>query len=123
MSTPERALTLVAVEAAPAEAATGAVAFKDALLVAIAAGLGYGFDSYAVNIYSLVLPLIAITLHASLGLLGVVGSIFQVGYTIGFAGLGPTIPFLATAGLWLLTIAGYLLGPETRGRELEEVQI
>jgi len=27
--------------------------------------------------------------------------------------------FLATAGLWALTIIGYLLGPETAGRELE----
>ena len=30
--------------------------FKQALFVAVTAGLGYGFDSYAVNIYGLVLP-------------------------------------------------------------------
>ncbi len=41
----------------------------------------------------------------------------------GIAAYGPTIPFLATSLLWLLTIAGYLLGPETAGRELEEVQL
>ncbi len=41
----------------------------------------------------------------------------------GIAEVGPTIPFLATAGLWVLTIIGYLLGPETAGRELEEVQL
>jgi putative MFS transporter len=46
---------------------------------------------------------------------------FLVGW--GMAMVGPTIPFLATAGLWVLTIIGYLIGPETAGRELEEVQL
>jgi putative MFS transporter len=41
----------------------------------------------------------------------------------GIAEYGPTAPFLATSGLWVLTIIGYLLGPETAGRELEEVQL
>src|SRR5579875_3140138 len=35
------------------------IAFKDAMLVAIAAGLGYGFDAYAVNIFGIVGPLLA----------------------------------------------------------------
>lgn len=56
--------------------------------MALSAGLGYGFDAYAVNIYSLVLPLIAISLHLSLGLQGLIGSIFLVGYTIGTIGFG-----------------------------------
>ena len=46
---------------------------------------------------------------------------FLVG--LGIAAYGPTIPFLATSVLWLASIAGYLLGPETAGRELEEVQV
>jgi putative MFS transporter len=46
---------------------------------------------------------------------------FLVGW--GIAQFGPTLPFLATAVLWLSTIVGYLLGPETRGKELEEVQL
>ncbi len=46
---------------------------------------------------------------------------FLVG--LGIAAYGPTVPFLATSALWLLSIAGYLLGPETAGRELEDVQI
>ncbi|MBV9521605.1 MAG: MFS transporter [Alphaproteobacteria bacterium] len=46
---------------------------------------------------------------------------FLVG--LGIAAFGPTIPFLLTSGLWVLTIIGYLLGPETHGRELEEVQL
>jgi putative MFS transporter len=41
----------------------------------------------------------------------------------GIAHYGPTIPFLATSGLWVLTIIGYLIGPETSGKELEEVQL
>jgi putative MFS transporter len=28
---------------------------------------------------------------------------------------------VASAGLWLLTIVGYLLGPETRGKSLEQI--
>ncbi|HUH85819.1 MAG TPA: MFS transporter, partial [Stellaceae bacterium] len=46
---------------------------------------------------------------------------FLVGW--GIASFGPTIPFLATAGLWVGTIIGYLMGPETQGRELEDVQL
>jgi putative MFS transporter len=41
----------------------------------------------------------------------------------GIASLGPTIPFVASAGLWVLPVIGYLLGPETSRRELEEVQL
>ena len=44
---------------------------------------------------------------------------FLVGWSI--ATYGPTIPFLATAALWIGTIIGYLIGPETSGKELEEV--
>lgn len=57
-------------------------------MVALAAGLGYGFDSYAVNIYSLVLPGIQATLNTSLSVLGIIGSIFLVGYTVGTIGFG-----------------------------------
>ena len=32
------------------------IPFKQALLVALAAGLGYGFDSYAVNIFGMLSP-------------------------------------------------------------------
>jgi putative MFS transporter len=41
----------------------------------------------------------------------------------GITQYGPTGPFLATAGLWVLTIIGYLMGPGTAGKELEEVQL
>jgi MFS transporter, putative metabolite:H+ symporter len=62
--------------------------FKQALFVAVTAGLGYGFDSYAVNIYGLVLPEIKKTLHITDAQAGYVGSIFLLGYTIGTIGFG-----------------------------------
>lgn len=60
-----------------------AVPFKQALLVAIAAGLGYGFDSYAVNIFGMLSPLMVKELDISVKAIGVIGSLFLVGYTIG----------------------------------------
>jgi putative MFS transporter len=62
--------------------------FRQALFVAVTAGLGYGFDSYAVNIYGLVLPEIKRTLHISDAQAGYIGSIFLLGYTIGTIGFG-----------------------------------
>lgn len=64
------------------------IPLKQSLLVALAAGLGYGFDSYAVNIYGLVLPGIRETLDVSLTTMGAIGSIFLVGYAIGTIGFG-----------------------------------
>lgn len=61
---------------------------KDALTVALAAGLGYGFDAYAVNIYGLVLPTIAASLAIGSKTAGVIGSIFLIGYTLGTIGFG-----------------------------------
>ncbi|HZU49186.1 MAG TPA: MFS transporter, partial [Mycobacterium sp.] len=62
--------------------------FTQALFVAVTAGLGYGFDSYAVNIYGLVLPEIKKTLHITEARAGYIGSIFLLGYTIGTIGFG-----------------------------------
>ncbi|MQA06251.1 MAG: MFS transporter [Streptosporangiales bacterium] len=64
------------------------VPFKQALLVALAAGMGYGFDSYAVNIYSIVLPSIRESMGMTLNVAGIIGSIFLVGYTVGTIGFG-----------------------------------
>lgn len=61
---------------------------KDALLVALAAGLGYGFDAYAVNLYGLLLPSISAALGFGSGIAGVVGSIFLIGYTLGTMAFG-----------------------------------
>lgn len=61
---------------------------RPAVFVAVTAGLGYGFDSYAVNIYGLVLPEIKTTLQITETQAGYIGSIFLVGYTIGTIGFG-----------------------------------
>jgi MFS transporter, putative metabolite:H+ symporter len=67
---------------------TAPATFRQALFVAVTAGLGYGFDSYAVNIYGLVLPEIKRTLHITDAQAGYIGSIFLLGYTIGTIGFG-----------------------------------
>lgn len=59
------------------------IPFKQALLVAIASGLGYGFDSYAVNIFGMLSPLMVEELGISITAIGIIGSLFLVGYTIG----------------------------------------
>lgn len=64
------------------------IPLKDALMVAVAAGLGYGFDAYAVNIYGLVLPVITASLAIGSRTAGVIGSIFLIGYTLGTIGFG-----------------------------------
>ena len=64
------------------------IPFKEALLVALAAGLGYGFDAYAVNIFGMLGPTLAHDLNVSIKTIGLIGSIFLVGYTIGTIGFG-----------------------------------
>ncbi len=64
------------------------IPFKDYLMVSLAAGLGYGFDAYAVNIYGIILPAITASLGASASLMGLIGSIQLIGYTIGTIGFG-----------------------------------
>ena len=53
------------------------------MLIALAAGLGYAFDSYAVNIFGMLSPLIRKDLDISVDAVGTIGSIFLAGYTIG----------------------------------------
>ena len=64
------------------------IPFREALLVALAAGLGYGFDAYAVNIFGMLGPTLAKDLDISIKTIGLIGSIFLVGYTIGTVGFG-----------------------------------
>lgn len=61
---------------------------REALLVALAAGLGYGFDAYAVNIYGMLGPTLAHDLDVSIKTIGLIGSIFLIGYTLGTIGFG-----------------------------------
>jgi putative MFS transporter len=64
------------------------IPFKQAFLVALAAGLGYGFDAYAVNLFGMLAPTLAHDLEVSMTTIGLIGSIFLIGYTIGTVGFG-----------------------------------
>jgi putative MFS transporter len=64
------------------------IPIRESLLVALAAGLGYGFDAYAVNIYGMLGPTLAHDLNVTIKTIGLIGSIFLVGYTIGTIGFG-----------------------------------
>ena len=57
-------------------------------LVTLAAGLGYGFDSYAVNLFGMLGPAIMADLHLTVRQFGLIGSIFLLGYTLGTIGFG-----------------------------------
>src|SRR5690348_737500 len=86
-------MSSVAVPTPPSGAAAPAasrlhIPFREAFLVALAAGLGYGFDAYAVNLLGLLAPTIAKDLGVTVKTIGLIGSIFLVGYTIGTIGFG-----------------------------------
>ena len=61
---------------------------RDVVLVTLAAGLGYGFDAYAVNLFGMLGPTIMADLHLTVRLYGLIGSVFLVGYTLGTIGFG-----------------------------------
>ena len=42
-----------------------------------------------------------------------------VGWAIGHYGV--QTPYLALSGIWLLIVIGYLFGPETKGKELDDL--
>ena len=77
-----------AMTAAPPVGTRLHIPFREAFLVALAAGLGYGFDAYAVNLLGLLAPTIAKDLGVTVKTIGLIGSIFLVGYTIGTVGFG-----------------------------------
>lgn len=65
-----------------------ATPIRQAVFVAISAGLGYGFDSYAVNIFGMLSPVFSKELGISVEQIGTIGSIFLVGYALGTFGFG-----------------------------------
>lgn len=64
------------------------ISTRSSVMVALSAGLGYGFDAYAVNIYGLVIPVLVVALHTNLTTLGNISSLQLVGYTLGTIGFG-----------------------------------
>lgn len=85
------------------------IPFKDALVVAIAAGLGYGFDAYAVNIFGMLGPIIAKDLDITVKTIGLIGSIFLVGYTVGTIGFGILADRVGRKGAlgWAILLYGF----------------
>lgn len=92
-------MTLQTAPSRPADPADDRPPSRQAVLVAVAAGLGYMFDAYVVDIYSFVLPLIAVTFAPSTTAQGVIGSIafsthslalFVAAQVFGIGGLGWT---------------------------------
>jgi MFS family permease len=73
---------------APATATEQPHDMRQAWLIAVSAGLGFLFDAYVVNMYSFVLPLIAVSFTLSTTAQGVIGSIMLAGYTLGTFAFG-----------------------------------
>ena len=73
--------------------------------VTAAAGIGYLFDAYVINIYGVTLAVIASEFSQDLKTMGIVGSIFILGYAIGsfaFGMMGDRLGRKLTLGLSIL---------------------
>lgn len=73
--------------------------------VTAAAGIGYLFDAYVINIYGVTLAVVASEFSQDLKTMGIVGSIFIVGYTIGsfaFGMMGDRFGRKVTLGISIL---------------------
>lgn len=64
------------------------IPIRSSIMVALSAGLGYGFDAYAVNIYGLIIPVLVVALHTNDTTLGNISSLQLVGYMLGTIGFG-----------------------------------
>ncbi len=95
---------------APGQRAAAAVAdetTRTGLAASVLSGLGWLFDSYVINIYALVLPLIAVSFHASPVRLGFIASLFLIGYTVGTIGFGLLSDQLGRKRSLSVSIGGY----------------
>lgn len=77
------------------------IAYVNEIFPAAIRGSGFGLSVGAGRIVSVAAPTIGGALAGSIGL----GGSFKI-----------------AACLWLLLVAGFLLGPETRGRKLEQIE-
>ncbi len=89
---------------------TGGVAdetTRTGIAASVLSGLGWLFDSYVINIYALVLPLIAVSFNASPVRLGFIASLFLIGYTVGTIGFGLLSDHLGRKRSLSVSIGGY----------------
>jgi len=80
---------------------------KTGIAASVLSGLGWLFDSYVINIYALVLPLIAVSFNASPVRLGFIASLFLIGYTVGTIGFGLLSDHLGRKRSLSVSIGGY----------------
>ncbi|MGC8622057.1 MAG: MFS transporter [Caldisphaera sp.] len=81
--------------------------YSTGILTSILAGLGWLFDAYVINIYALALPFIATTFNLKPVALGIVASMFVLGYTIGTIGFGYITDLLGRKPTLSISILGY----------------
>lgn len=80
---------------------------RTGLAASLISGLGWLFDAYVINIYALVLPLIALSFHASPANLGFIASLFLTGYAVGTIGFGLLTDHVGRKKSLSLSIGGY----------------
>ncbi|HZU46270.1 MAG TPA: MFS transporter, partial [Mycobacterium sp.] len=76
-------------------------------------------DTYIAELFPTVLRGTGFGIAVGGGRIASIAAPTAVGWAITRYGL--ETPYLALGGLWVLTLAGYLLGPETKARELEDL--
>lgn len=109
----------VTILAATADTFTGFVIFGG-LMIAMLGWLWGLADTYISELFPTRIRGAGFGISVGGGRLVSIFAPFMVGFGIAYFG-SPTIPFLLTSGLWVLTIIGYAIGPETKGKELEEI--
>jgi putative MFS transporter len=78
-----------------------------------------GGDTYIADLFPTVLRGTAFGIAVGGGRVVSIAAPTVIGWAITRYGL--QTPYLALGGLWVLTVIGYLLGPETKGKELEDL--
>jgi hypothetical protein len=79
------------------------IPFRETLLVALAAGLGYGFDAYAVNIFGILGPLLAKDLDITVKTIGLVGVDYRAALWLEWTFIFAIVPALLVSGLrWII---------------------
>ncbi|WP_255948141.1 MFS transporter [Streptomyces odontomachi] len=80
---------------------------RTGLAASLLSGLGWLFDAYVINIFALVLPLVALSFGTSPARLGIVASLFLLGYAVGTIGFGLLTDRLGRKRSLSLSIGGY----------------
>lgn len=77
------------------------------ILVMILAGVGWFFDGLIITLYNVLVPGIQQTLHLTMTTIGIIGSLFLVGYTLGTFMGGTLADYIGRKGSLSLSIGFY----------------